>query len=454
MRILPPDESLPSGVILLIDKDELVLHPLINWVRDLHDLQFSLKDKLLQARQIVFKHKKTLIGFFSKGDILILKQILKGSSQAQEKTFLKEIIHKNKIYYHNNPGKNIKILCEDVILKQLDRANQKFISTWMTFDSDASKNNSILENIKSNTLYTSFSDKFNDIFDAQLRCSENLISELAEKYVTLNVHGDDHNNNKAHDIKCKFIKFYQNFFNSSTIKCFSKVDPLDFSSHHMWGLYGGQGKGFALQYDLASLSELFIKNTNLQNTVFLKDTKVKNSFHPYDYCKILPVNYESYTPFKFFEEYLEIIRQRVNNVPLDASKIQELINSFFTTKNLEWKFEQEVRMIFTHFCYKAQKNSGNKVLDMNTYLNDNENDTELLDNEKQNFYTLKENIVPFIKPVKIIVGWNYNVSPRQYMELSSIAQENGIEIIYLDKAIDYTANKFVGQKDPFYSTPP
>ncbi|MDF2939708.1 MAG: hypothetical protein K0R66_350 [Gammaproteobacteria bacterium] len=433
------DNTLPeSCCVVKSDNECYFMQPTI--IRDLHNLRFSLKDRLIQAKQIIHKHKKNLRDFFSNNDkILIQTNIDKGVLINNK--FLQRIVKNNLVKYDDNPSKYIDEILAVPKEKLVDREPQTYITKWFNFSNDDKRNQSIVNTIISNQLYTKFPEQFYDIFDAQLRCSDEIIRSLAEKYVNFrNIEMIPKEQQIIY--KSRAVEFRQDFFNSSLITCFSKADPISFNSHHMWAQYGEAGKGFALQYDISLLDNFLIEeNTQLLRAVkkdqFIGSTKI------YDYCRIYPVTYQNACPLmSFFDPYLSEVNKRIMNKNSSQERLTSLQESFFSTKHPQWQHEQEIRLVTYHFFLENEMKNNNYVKEID-YINDAKG-PEKFKLMKKKFYDAKKNILPFIKPSKIVLGWDYESSTaiNHLEKLIQHAHSNNIEIGRLDKSVNYLNNQF------------
>lgn len=264
------------------------------------------------------------------------------------------------------------------------------ITKWFCFNDDNSRNTSVINCIMTNQIYMSFSNEFNDIFDAQLRLCDETIRELAKRYHP--------------DLDVGLVKNFQHTFNNSyIISCFSKNDPTSTNSHNMWGLYGKMGKGFALQYSLKSLHALIRQNKKH----YLKHT-------------IRAVSYGTYCPLNFFDGYLEKFLEIQATTPRDSQKKERLLASietkFLGKKNLHWQYEEEVRIIGTGYLKDTQGLRGSEIRHL-----------------------------PFVNPSKIVLGWDYQSDKNTalYNDLIKCAHDTNTDIGYLDKTVDYENKKFI-----------
>lgn len=443
------DDSLPRSSILLDIQDKhswwsspnknAFVQPKL--LSDLHELTYSVKDRLLQAKRIIYKHKKDLENFFFKNDFEILKKIAEHDSDNTE--FINQLISKNLLNFKDTPCKKIDALLNSIHLDKFDRKGHKFITKWFKFTENETRNRKILDNIKNDKISTEFPEGFNDIVDAHLRCCYDIIKELAERFVSIGGSGSPEEILK---IKCKFIEYYQSVFNSTTIVCLSTNDPTDMVSDGMWGLYSQSGAGFALQYDLEVLEDFLVRENTALSDFLLGGTKgsfTKDANRAYNYCRILPVTYRKNSPLDFFNSYLVEIKKKIDGQPYSQELISELLDDFFSTKNLKWQHEQEVRFIFHYFSVSALPNDLNHPLTMETFMN-NPNAIDDLKLAKKIFCDDKKNIMPFIKPSKIVLGWNYrSANSELYEELIGFAKTHGIEIGYLNETLDYRTDKFI-----------
>ena len=119
--------------------------------------------------------------------------------------------------------------------------------------------------------------------------------------------------------------------------------------------------------------------------------------------------------YNYVENYI-----RNNKVPTE----KDVIIQFLISKTEEWQYEKEWRFIY---------------MNDDVMVKDKECD-EVHANIVKRMEVSGNNIFNFIKPTRIIFGWNnYSDSEnnRFYDDLNDWASRNNIECIYLDNKIDY-----------------
>ena len=258
-----------------------------------------------------------------------------------------------------------------------------------------------LSTILNNQLYAGYSSGFNDVFDSQVRLSDDKKRSLA-----MNI------------LDASTINFHLELLHGINIACFSELDPRSVTSNYMWGHYGGSGLGVALCYnidDLIAYAELDDFNIN------------GCGFYGVAYDTIgYAQNYHIIK--QFFEE---TISAELNKKTLPDMYIYIII--FLTSKTREWENEKEWRFV-------SLKNYPNH---QNAHqYRDSTNALILIQETKQKDHKL----FPFIKPAKLVFGWdNYKNKGWQqfaYTELEKWAKEQNVECVYLDDKLNYDNEKF------------
>lgn len=88
-------------------------------------------------------------------------------------------------------------------------------------------------------LKISLPQEFNDLFDNQIRFSDNELQKLSLKY----------------NIELDQIKYYAQRLQTVHILSLIGRSALNFDTSHMWGLYSDNGKGIALEFDFNEVEE-------------------------------------------------------------------------------------------------------------------------------------------------------------------------------------------------------
>lgn len=236
-------------------------------------------------------------------------------------------------------------------------------------------NNDHLCEIIAGQLYFSTPKMFNDILDSKIRISEDRIKsldELSSDYKRLWYYPNEKPTVNSESFKATLTgnDVIHEVNNKNGILCLSELNPLCLNSHHMWGLYGGIGKGFVAEYSLHDLcnglyTELVAFN---QNEATLKDGF--NRLSEFD-VQAQSVEYvDKWNPLENLKNcYSSQKSEEFNNYLL-----------YYLTKHRVWENEQELRFV----VHPKQKNSGCW----------------------QDSYKFKTNI----KPTNIYFGWQNELS--------------------------------------------
>jgi len=341
-------------------------------------------------------------------------------------------------------NKPLPTRCLDDLLKD----GKEYLSKWSVLD-DARVNT-----INQGKLYAGFSPGFNDVFDTQVRISDDAMENLICK---------------LYDYKCNNLDFYQlkqcllhviNNFHHIHIACFSERDPINVESNRMWGGYGGNGLGVALQYHILDLKSWFEGFSLAHNwsefidVAYSDDTRSNN--------KLMAVYEIFLLKQRSVEEMLadpktkkivaDIIANRYSLQQHNDYKNRSL-NTFeeniyrcylfmISVKGIEWQDEKEWRFIH-----------GNSSISTN-YANINKPRADII-SEIKNYYINDDGSInhqkmqfDFIKPSRVIFGWKTHNSGELHNNLPSHkrlrdwAIKQGIEVVYLDTTINYNDNCF------------
>lgn len=284
-------------------------------------------------------------------------------------------------------------------LSDYNRNDTTHFSKWFIINTENK-----LNTIKQNQLYAGYSRDFNDAFDSQIRLTDDefhgFVSRVGKNdpdvQILETISNGIHSADTYYYPEVSFLIAQLQAFN---IACFSELDPCACASNHMWGLYGNCGKGVAIQYDFGELKH-WIQNSEYRS------------------ASIYKIKYETLNKFDLLHQIFDhFIKYELSNSII--SQIQFLIS-----KTEEWQYEKEWRFIY---------------MNDDVMVKDKECD-EVHANIVKRMEVSGNNIFNFIKPTRIIFGWNnYSDSEnnRFYDDLNDWASRNNIECIYLDNKIDY-----------------
>lgn len=302
-------------------------------------------------------------------------------------------------------------------LIDLKDSGVKYLSKWQLLDIPSK-----LETIKNNQLYAGYSSGFNDVFDAQIRISDSNIQRLHQELLkTQRVMPVVSQLMSVVDSSTYFIEEMRKMIlrlSSANLTCFSSNDALSFESSNMWGLYGNSGAGIALQY---SIDEIIDKIDKCPS---------------YKYADIFQVNYRSNYAQEmadlFLKAFERMIPESLGDKPRedDTTEIVNYSIDFITTKDTQWQHEKEYRLVIPNIYCNADSRTLKEIQDgFNEYKKDH---------SRCKF--------DFIKPAKIILGWNESNrndwEKFAYKELEKWAFEQNIECIFLSEFVDYDDGKF------------
>ncbi len=312
-------------------------------------------------------------------------------------------------------------------LLDLKNDGVEYLTKWMTLDSVCK-----LKTIKNQKLFASFPANFNDSFDSQFRISEEDKRNLA---IDIKCSADRHEfgyvrvgTNWTSDSMCAEIDLHIEKTHSTNIACFSTLDPIALESNHMWGLYANNGSGIALQYTIDDLIS-FAKN----NQEFIDSCKF--------YDVIYSDNPKQINGLNCFWTILYLALVKKN--PKMSS---DAILTFQSMKSKEWQFEKEWRFM----SVRTQEHI-KKILPDEEYLKNTKIGSKRFQEQRQDIKNINNSIFDFIKPSRIIFGWNNydssdkNKQQREYSETLkkwAIEPDNKITCIELDKVVDYKKSEF------------
>jgi hypothetical protein len=290
------------------------------------------------------------------------------------------------------------------------------LTKWMVLDTPEK-----LATLKASKLYAGYSSRFNDVFDSQLRFSENDKANLLEQTIKLVKKLPSMNSDPRAESQL-FIERLIEYIHGMNIASFSGLNPLDSQSNHMWGLYGNCGHGIALEYKTDDILAHINNNPMTQNTANIyrvcyfpkeDDSTVQNRNNK----------------LKWFNE---LVRNMLGNG--FNSDFHNKLFSFFVTKSHEWNAEEECRFVYTPKI--IAEIFGVKLPDWELYKSEMDKYKLLVTNSS----------FDFILPTQIVFGWNIhnnkNWEAYAYAEVEKWAKSNHIKCIYLDDKLNYAENKF------------
>lgn len=286
-------------------------------------------------------------------------------------------------------------------IHEIKKTELEYFSKWCVINSPNK-----LKALLNNKLYSGFASGFNDVFDSQIRITENykqVYSHIYDNVKTDNL--DKLNDTQKNEVRAIFSFYCAELLeelHKIHISSFSGLNPLDVSSNHMWGLYGQSGHGIAICYK--SLEIIDYLKANKHNFNFIQLNYDKN----YDYLFI--------KFFKYLIDKATIFKS--GKTIFTKDEIDNFTMEFISNKTEHWKFEEEWRLVT-----KATK---------------------------------RDHLFDFIKPSKIIFGWNNRLNKDKdawtsycNYEIINWAKNNDIELVYLDKTVDYIKKQFNTRLIPF-----
>lgn len=394
------NNSIPDASLFILDKasntysvlDAILLYRLM-------DLKYTLKDKLQIAHRLIGNEQVNIKGLLSNRDHQLLKVLLPSiqDQEDQEIRIFIELFEKTNLLENQNETlSNLTILINSEQLKKIDTSKKydKFYK-WISF-SGAGK--AKIQTLKAGKIYMANPIEFNDKFDCQLHLHDDFMLQI--------VNGDSRLLDK--------VRFFQTLATEFILATsFSLLNPLNTDSLHMWGLYGENGRGIALSYDLNDLILLMIKNIYGQQSknILLFDT----------------VNYETnYNPGNDFKILCE-------DYPIQGNGIKSLENfwsRFLTTKSKTWKNEQELRF----FKYSLPTELFDELRKRISRYSDSEVLKELKKIQRNQKIDKQED---FGFPKEIFLGWNMVDSYRNKIISVSNSSMTGTKLVHLEKHLNY-----------------
>ena len=118
-------------------------------------------------------------------------------------------------------------------------------------------------------LKVSLPAEFNDLFDAQLRFSDDELKNLVHEFNNMSDFNLNkwkvHAGNEGAELKkittkatnVDAIKYYIERLQTIHILCLNSISAIDFNTSHMWGLYANNGTGIALEFDYIEVDNRF-----------------------------------------------------------------------------------------------------------------------------------------------------------------------------------------------------
>lgn len=196
--------------------------------------------------------------------------------------------------------------------------------------------NEYLPNIISGELYFSKSADFNDILDVKIQLDEKdidnleLDSPLSEYKRRWNYPNEIKGNRP---LTWKDLIYEYN--NSSGILCLSELDPCSTQSHHMWGLYGGRGKGFVAAYNLIDIIE------KLNSEVDMDDSNTITLQNGFNCITEFVIEAQS---VKYESNWDPISNMKKCYFPNHGGKNKQYA-LYYMTKDCVWENEKELRIV-------------------------------------------------------------------------------------------------------------
>lgn len=394
------NNNIPTGFPLVTIGDNNYYEPM-EQLKTVFNLRHSVFDKLEAIPKLTKAMHSDIKDIFSAEDILILEEIYEDSRLSEEiKSFLKKIVEENIVHQNNAPFKKVSTILQLSDLK--NKYTQKTYTTFTKWISLANFGTQKIDTIIKDKIYMPFPCEFNDRFDCQLHLHENEILSLG-------------NNLGQNTPLVKYLHAMTKY--SFNVSSFSLNNPLSTNSNHMWGLYGDNGAGIALTYDLDHLiAQVFSNNFTTQpdNFLFFK-----------------PVNYvENYNPIQSFKFCLDEYYGKNNKQALS-----DFFENFVISKTPQWQFEQELRF------YKLSLAAYEGFIPKFGGAVTGETCVELLEYIEVSKQKVNHEII-FNRPTSIVLGWNCNIEDENIQKLIQYARTHSIKVIKLDKYVNYSQSKF------------
>lgn len=400
MRITVND-NIPNGFPLVQYENRDYYEPM-EQLKAIFNLRHSVFDKIKAAPKLTHAMRSDIKDIFSKEDISILECIHNDNRLSTEtKNFIKFIIKNNIVRYTDAPlKKTIEILNLTNLKDQYPQEKYSTFTKWFNISSFGQEK---IDTIINDKIYMPFPREFNDRFDSQLHLNEQEMLLLG-------------NSNKVNVPFVKYLDLLTKYI--INVSSFSLNEPLSTNSNHMWGLYGDNGKGFSLTYELDHLIAQVLSNNSPDKSI-----------HEFLFFK--PVNYiKKYSPNKDFKVCLD--NYYGNN---QKEALINFFEKFAISKTPQWQFEKELR--FYRYSFEVYKEFACKH---NTQISE-KLCNNLLEHIELNKNKVDHQII-FNRPTTITLGWNCDISDVKIQKLIQYATANSIKIIKLDEYINYSKDQF------------
>jgi hypothetical protein len=401
MQILV-NNNIPTSFPLVAIGDNNYCEPM-EQLKTVFNLRHSVFDKLEAIPKLTKAMRSDIKDIFSSEDISILTKFCAESQfSTTTELFLKKIIKDNFVYYKDAPFEKVNEILQRPDLK--NRNTQKTYTTFTKWISLANLGTQKVDTIINDKIYMPFPCDFNDRFDCQLHLHDNEMLTLGD-------------NNEQNVPLVRYLHAMTKY--SFNVSSFSLNNPLSTNSNHMWGLYGDNGSGFALTFELDHLiAQVFnnLRNNNSNEFLFFK-----------------PVNYiENYNPIQKFKFCLDEYRYRGKN---NIQALSNFFESFAISKTPQWQFEQELRFYkFSSAAYEGFISQYGGAVTDKTCI-------ELLEYIETSKQKVNHEVI-FNRPTSIVLGWNCNIEDENIQKLIQYARTHSIKVIKLDKYLNYLKNEF------------
>jgi hypothetical protein len=287
-------------------------------VHSIMDLTHNLKMKLEYYKNLIHRKKCNLHNIFSDKDKNIIQNIIENISVPQQtKQFLDGVLKTNKIEYKNQACTYITNCLHTVEFNIFDnRELYEYVTKWMSLTKNSPTINEKIITLTSDEIYLATSNTFNDQFDTQLHLCDAVKLEFA-----------DHNPGNL-----DAVNLWINMYNHMPQICsMSLHNPISTKSTHMWGLYGNNGHGIAVQYKLTDLiAEVASFFRDWGCPFWIDVVKYENNFNPADEIK---------SCLKYFKE--EDVNARIKHLDMMLKKMP-------FKKTSQWEHEKELRCVTTN----------------------------------------------------------------------------------------------------------
>lgn len=197
-------------------------------------------------------------------------------------------------------------------------------------------------------LKISLPQEFNDLFDNQIRFSDNELQKLSLKY----------------NIELDQIKYYAQRLQTVHILSLIGRSALNFDTSHMWGLYSDNGKGIALEFDFNEVEERMNFTSLKKFTIeFRKKFTIEQINHRDN--EIL-----EYFNENFNDSALAFLNAAITSMPksgndTDMVNFERKLSSYNITQALA-----DVDFILTIATLLIDENKVSSILNVSDYLNE------------------------------------------------------------------------------------